>query len=470
MDTPNRPQTNPQPNKDNEGFIPVTNKRQLSSPTAPDTKRQKETTDSNSYQADFPVLLIGLPPSLKNNPIQLRKYAEQNHPAAIITRTRLTRNGHLLLHAKDKSSQSQLLQPWTPTDNYKPFPRLPTPPPTPTYQAVITKISPDIDDNTILNEIQTLYHVTAVRRFTLKGTSTPIWKVAATFKTEEDMEHALAHGIFIGHQLFNLQRITSQPPTPPQCHKCQRWGHTALNCRSKTPTCLRCAGKHTLNDCPTPKDTPTCANCKKPHIASYKGCSTYKKATAPPSKQHHSTTPGKTTYADVTKPVQASATASAPAPVPAKPVKDTSLTDVLEQINKNHTTLENKIDASTRKHNKDLMDLTELHNRHTKDLKDLKALHTRHDRDIKELKDIPLKLDLLLKETKELKKQADLNSELIKKIPAFVADCLTCLLKNVKHMPTADSIYDTVATKAHVQLKLPTTKEDLKKDIRAAYV
>ena len=51
--------------------------------------------------------------------------------------------------------------------------------------------------------------------------------------------------------------------------------HCAVRSKQK---CLMCGGNHSHKGCPS-RDSrkPTCANCNGPHVASYKGCSEYKK-------------------------------------------------------------------------------------------------------------------------------------------------------------------------------------------------
>ena len=62
-----------------------------------------------------------------------------------------------------------------------------------------------------------------------------------------------------------------------RCYNCQCFGHSAKSCRSKQK-CLICGGNHSHKGCPGRESRkPTCANCNGSHVASYKGCSEYKK-------------------------------------------------------------------------------------------------------------------------------------------------------------------------------------------------
>ena len=68
-----------------------------------------------------------------------------------------------------------------------------------------------------------------------------------------------------------------QPVSVMQCFNCQSFGHSAKNCRSKQKY-LICGESHSHKGCPnTEAKKPKCANCMGPHVASYKGCSEYKK-------------------------------------------------------------------------------------------------------------------------------------------------------------------------------------------------
>ena len=60
---------------------------------------------------------------------------------------------------------------------------------------------------------------------------------------------------------------------PPQCSNCQKYYHTAGNCR--TPTrCRNCAGSHQTKSCSV--SSPKCCLCSEEHRANYKGCKVYK--------------------------------------------------------------------------------------------------------------------------------------------------------------------------------------------------
>lgn len=64
---------------------------------------------------------------------------------------------------------------------------------------------------------------------------------------------------------------------PPQCHRCQAFGHSSTNCH-RPQRCVRCAGDHLVRDCPRSRDdVPTCANCGQNHAANDRRCTHYKR-------------------------------------------------------------------------------------------------------------------------------------------------------------------------------------------------
>jgi len=109
---------------------------------------------------------------------------------------------------------------------------------------------------------------------------------------------------------------------PPQCHKCQAYGHTKTYCSHK-PRCVKCGEEHLTQNCSKVNSLPAkCALCAGAHTSSYKGCPIYKKhavsfkkhirekrfppATTPvkPAQSvnqlNHDNSKNKRTYADIT--------------------------------------------------------------------------------------------------------------------------------------------------------------------------
>ncbi|GBO98682.1 Nucleic-acid-binding protein from transposon X-element [Eumeta japonica] len=81
--------------------------------------------------------------------------------------------------------------------------------------------------------------------------------------------------------LLNMPEVTIEGwrgrAGPPQCHRCQVFGHLSANCH-RPHRCVRCGEGHLAADCPRPRDQkPTCANCQGPHPASDKRCPAFRR-------------------------------------------------------------------------------------------------------------------------------------------------------------------------------------------------
>ena len=87
-----------------------------------------------------------------------------------------------------------------------------------------------------------------------------------------------------------LQRCepNKEPPHIKQCFKCQKFGHSASDCKEE-PRCLRCAGKHTVKSCNESKEQAKCANSCGSHATVYRGCPAYQNAVTEANKQKQET-------------------------------------------------------------------------------------------------------------------------------------------------------------------------------------
>lgn len=82
-----------------------------------------------------------------------------------------------------------------------------------------------------------------------------------------------------------------KPRGTPQCHRCQKYGHTKNYCNF-SPICLKCAGKHYYTECKKDGSTPpTCANCGENHPANFRGCSYFINLTRPTQSRTFSRSP-----------------------------------------------------------------------------------------------------------------------------------------------------------------------------------
>lgn len=125
----------------------------------------------------------------------------------------------------------------------------------------------------------------------------------------EPMEHNLK--IFqvskILNSLVKIEKLRKSRH-PPQCKRCQMYGHTRNWCHHQ-PRCVKCSGNHSTSDSTKSRDTPAkCVLCSGTHTANYKGCpalknqikSYFKKRSAPIINNSHNNGPPAPSAANTT--------------------------------------------------------------------------------------------------------------------------------------------------------------------------
>lgn len=83
----------------------------------------------------------------------------------------------------------------------------------------------------------------------------------------------------LGNQKIKVE-VPLKATDVPQCHRCQKLGHTKNYCNCPY-VCVKCGENHATAVCTKQKDDKSpakCANCLGNHAASYKGCPVYKEA------------------------------------------------------------------------------------------------------------------------------------------------------------------------------------------------
>jgi hypothetical protein len=72
-----------------------------------------------------------------------------------------------------------------------------------------------------------------------------------------------------------------------QCHQCQGFGHSQMNCHAD-PRCVRCGEGHLTKTCTHTRQMgpATCANCGGPHPANFRGC-TYRPGNTRSAPNHY---------------------------------------------------------------------------------------------------------------------------------------------------------------------------------------
>lgn len=111
--------------------------------------------------------------------------------------------------------------------------------------------------------------------------------VQLKFRSKEDLDYAIKHGIKIEYCLF---RVTLPIEKPKQCHNCQGFGHFAKDCSNPTK-CRRCAGNHNIKVQACQADIK-CANCGKPHRSDSLICVEMKKHLPAQGQRNNATSPG----------------------------------------------------------------------------------------------------------------------------------------------------------------------------------
>ncbi|GBP22709.1 Nucleic-acid-binding protein from transposon X-element [Eumeta japonica] len=102
----------------------------------------------------------------------------------------------------------------------------------------------------------------------------PLWLVLTVLPRTEE-----AKNIFNNlNMVCGLSGIRVEAPNkkedPGQCHRCQLYGHAAVNCHAD-PRCVKCLVPHWTRECPCTSESgekPSCVNCFQQYTANYRGC------------------------------------------------------------------------------------------------------------------------------------------------------------------------------------------------------
>lgn len=83
--------------------------------------------------------------------------------------------------------------------------------------------------------------------------------------------------MFIGNAKINIVPPRKVKAVPPQCHRCQQYGHTRSYCNNPW-RCVKCAGDHATTACTKSQtEAARCCFCNGPHPSNYRGCETFKR-------------------------------------------------------------------------------------------------------------------------------------------------------------------------------------------------
>lgn len=138
-----------------------------------------------------------------------------------------------------------------------------------TFPGIIRNIYKEVTKDEIETGIKAVYGDAEIDIFKREGTFTGTVKVL--FKSEDELRAAMAAPIKIASQRCIVDEYEIRPRVI-KCNNCQKFGHIARLCRSKTK-CGKCALGHETRSC-TINDAKKfkCAHCEGNHSSGYRGC------------------------------------------------------------------------------------------------------------------------------------------------------------------------------------------------------
>ena len=137
------------------------------------------------------------------------------------------------------------------------------------FPGIIRNIYKDVTEKQIKMSINAVYTNAEIDVFKREEKFTGTVKVL--FKSEDELKSAMADPIKIASQRCIVDEYEIRPRVI-KCNNCQKFGHIARLCRSKTK-CGKCARGHETRSCTITDATKfICAHCDGNHSAGYRGC------------------------------------------------------------------------------------------------------------------------------------------------------------------------------------------------------
>ena len=126
-------------------------------------------------------------------------------------------------------------------------------------------------------------NVVKVSRIISRASDKPTKLIIVITDSSNHVSAAQKRGVKIGWLICRCEP-GKEPPHVKQCFKCQKYGHSAIECKNEQ-RCLQCSGQHTVKQCAEPKEKAKCANCVGLHASVYKGSSSYQNAVVEATKK-----------------------------------------------------------------------------------------------------------------------------------------------------------------------------------------
>jgi hypothetical protein len=126
-----------------------------------------------------------------------------------------------------------------------------------------TTILSDISD-ALAEHGHSVVHVANIRK---NQRPLPLFHVELALKNNN---HDIFNKSTLLHSIVVIEKPHAKINDPPQCFKCQAYGHTRNYC-CHSPRCVKCGDNHLTADCTKDRSLPAkCALCSSDHTASYK--------------------------------------------------------------------------------------------------------------------------------------------------------------------------------------------------------
>ena len=221
-------------------------------------------------------------PKVVSNSRELMKSFNKDYPGLGVREIRTTAAGSILLELEDKTTAEELDVMWRVDDKgagtsfggNEELVKLDR-----ELNAGIVKHVYDKSVGEIQEEVLRVFPETVTEVFTRK-----VWNkgkqeevqtgtIKIKFKDRKQLEEAIASKVFFFSQRHIVDEFKWRPKAI-KCHRCQRFGHVAHNCRSKSVKCGYCSSdKHESRECKVESSAYKCAHCSGKHPTGSSGCS-----------------------------------------------------------------------------------------------------------------------------------------------------------------------------------------------------